>query len=166
LVLVGVTSPYRWFQFLENGDAGSGVFGSMWENAKFSEEYRSQIESNWANPYNIVYNYHKELMFLSALSDRLDGKIKLCYIFGKDTYQKWTFAEEMKDKKFSKFVDFCVSMSPLNNDINPTALTEISGNPETDKKFTKHHAFGHPRIEIHQQYADLVIEKLEQMYSD
>lgn len=166
LVLVGVTSPLRWFQFLENGDTGSGVFGASWETVKFSNEFISQLESNWVNAYNMSYNYYKELVFLSQLSDRLNGQIKLCYIFGKNQFLKHVYASEMKDMNFSKFYDFCASMSLSNNDINPTSFTEISGNPKTDKKFKNHHVFGHPKVEIHEQYANLVIKKLEQLYSD
>ena len=168
LILVGVTSPLRWFQFFEHGDYGNGIFGSnfigsTWE-AKFSNEFKTQIEHNWVNAYNIVYNHCKELMLLSALSDRLDGRIKLCYVFGKDTFLGHLFEREIKDKIFSEFYDMCVSMLPTHNDINPTSLTTLSGNPITD--FENHHVFGHPRIEFHEQYANLVIEKLEQMYSD
>jgi hypothetical protein len=168
LILVGVTSPLRWFQFFETGDFGGGIFGSkftgsVWES-KFSSEFKTQIEHYWVNAYNIVYNYYKELMVLSALSDRLDGRLKLCYVFGKDTFVSYTFKEEMKNKKFSEFYDMCVSMLPTHNEINPTALTVLSGSPITDSE--NHHVFGHPRIKYHEQYANLVIEKLEQMYSD
>ena len=163
LVLVGVTTPFRWFQFFESGDFGGGIFGSMWQ-LKFSDDFTKQIEYNWVNAYNIVYNHCKELMLLSALSDSLDGRIKLCYVFGKDTFLAHTFSEELKTKKFSDFVDFCSSMLSLHHDINPTSLTTLSGNPFIDVE--NHHVFGHPRIEYHEQYANLVIEKLEQMYSD
>ena len=168
LILVGVTSPLRWFQFFEHGDYGNGIFGSKfigstWE-AKFSNEFKTQIEHNWVNAYNIVYTYFKELMVLSALSDRLNGRLKLCYVFGKDSFMPYTFAEEKKDKKFSEFYDMCVSMLPPHHEINTTGLTLLSGSPITDAE--NHHVFGHPRIEYHRQYANLVIEKLEQMYSD
>jgi hypothetical protein len=167
-ILAGVTSPFRWFQFLETGDVGGGIFGSKftestWES-NFSSEFKTQIEHHWVNAYNILYNYYKELMILSTLSDRLDGRIKLCYVFGKDTFLPYTFSEELKTKNFSEFVDLCASMLPSNNEINTTGLTVISGNPITNVK--NHHVFGHPRIESHQKYANLVIEKLEQMYSD
>jgi hypothetical protein len=168
LILVGVTSPLRWFQFFETGDFGGGIFGSkftgsVWE-LKFSNEFKTQIEHHWVNAYNIVYTHFKELMVLSALSDRLGGRLKLCYVFGKDTFVSYTFSEELKKKNFSKFFDMCVSTMPTHNEINPTALTVLSGSPTTDVE--NHHVFGHPRIEYHEQYANLVIEKLEQMYSD
>jgi hypothetical protein len=101
-------------------------------------------------------------MILSALSDSLDGRIKLCYVFGKDIFLTYTFAEELKNKKFCEFYDMCVSTMPIHNEINTIGLTVISGNPITDVK--RHHVFGHPRIESHQKYANLVIEKLEQMF--
>ena len=168
LILVGVTSPLRWFQFFETGDFGGGIFGSkfigsVWES-KFSSEFKTQIEHHWVNAYNIVYTYFKELMILSTLSDRLNGRLKLCYVFGKDTFMSYTFVEEMKDKKFSEFYDMCVSMLPPHHEINTIGLTLLSGDCNTDTE--NHHVFGHPRIEYHEQYANLVIEKLEQMYSD
>lgn len=161
LILVGVTSPYRWFQFFETGDCGSGVFGKSWET-RFNHDYTTQIEHNWVNFYNIAYTHFKELMILSNLSERLDGRIKLCYVFGKDTFLHH-FPKEMKDKKFSEFYNFCVSMVPTCNDIDPTPLVKLPGG--SPRNFSSHHVFGHPRIEYHEQYANLVIEKLEQMYS-
>lgn len=168
LILVGVTSPLRWFQFFENGDCGGGIFGSpyngsTWET-KFPVEYKTQIEQNWVNAHNILYTYLKELMILNALSDRLDGRLKLCYVFGKYAFVSYMFSEEMKQKNFSDFFDLCVSILPTHNDINVMGLTELSGGSVPGGK--NHHVFGHPRIEYHEKYANLVIEKLEQMYYD
>lgn len=158
LVLVGITSPSRWFQFDEKGEKFGGVFGWM-----PISEYSTQLEMNWANPYNIVYSHYKEITFLSDLSDRLNGQIKLCYTFGAPQYITHFYGEELKDSKFAEFFDFSISLLPLHNFIDhENSICEIASwiTPET------HHVFGHPRVQFHEQFSEILIEKLEKMYND
>jgi hypothetical protein len=161
-VLVGVTSPARWFQFFEDGNSGGGVVGMGWKGG-FSEEYIKNLELHWFNAYNIVYNHFKEMAFLSNLSDRLNGQIKLSYAFGAPAYLKHFFKEELKDKKFSEFYDFCVSMCPQHNFIGSQySISELASYRDD----SKHHVFGHPRVQFHEHFANILIKDLEEMYSD
>jgi len=157
LVIVGVTSPARWFQFTDDGGYFGGVFGWMPES-----EYYNHLLHGWANPYNVVYSHYKEIAFLSNLSDRLNQQIKLCYTFGGPDYIKYSYEEELKESKFSEFFDFSSSIFPKHNFIDEVSLCELAMiiKPET------HHVFGHPRIRFHEQFANILIEKMETMYND
>lgn len=162
LVIVGVTSPNRWFQFLENGDEGWGVFGIGW-NTRFNVEYQKKLEEHWFNEYNIIYSHFKELTFLSDLSDRLGGRIKLCYTFGNPDYLKHFLSKELENPNFANFFDFSVKMCPTHNFINlTTSISDLAGWRDD----SKHHVFGHPRVQFHKQFANILIEKMEKMYND
>jgi hypothetical protein len=162
LVLVGITSPNRWFQFYENGRYGGGVFGIAWQK-EFSTTFQEHMEREWANEYNLIYNHFKEITFLSDLSDRLNGQIKLCYAFGAPQYTKHFFKEKLKEKKFSEFFDFCTGMHPHHNFIdNEKSISELAG----WRHDCRHHVFGHPRVQFHEQFANILINKMEKMYND
>ena len=162
LVLVGITSPSRWFQFLEDGDEAWGVFGIGW-NMRFKVEYQKQLEKHWFNAYNIIYSHFKEITFLSDLSDRLGGRIKLCYAFAGPEYLKYFFEEDLQNSRFSDFFNFSVDMCPTHNFLDTTAsISNLAG----WRKDSTHHVFGHPKIQFHEQFANILIEKMEKMYND
>jgi len=159
LVLVGVTSPNRWFQFTDDGEKLGGVFGFLGKD----DEYIRQLELNWANSYNLLFTHNKELTFLSDLSDRLNGQIKLCYAFGTPEYTKHFHTKELKDHKFRQFYNFCGSLCPTHNFIDTTtSISELASWIDP----SKHHVFGHPRVQFHEQFANILIEKMEKLYSD
>jgi len=158
LVLVGITSPSRWFQFTDKGEEFGGVFGFLGK-----DEYVKQLELEWANPYNLMYTHYKEIAFLSDLSDRLNGQIKLCYAFGSPDYLKHFYRSELKEKKFSEFYQFALSLYPRHNFIDhTTSISELASWIEP----TKHHVFGHPRVQFHKIFANMISENLEKMYND
>lgn len=162
LVLVGITSPNRWFQFLENGNEGWGVFGIGW-NMRFNVEYQKKLEEHWFNEYNLIYSHFKELTFLSDLSDRLQGRIKLCYAFGSPEYLKHFLKKELEHPKFAEFFEFSAGMCPTHNFIDDTqSISDLAGWRDD----SKHHVFGHPRVQFHEQFANTLIEKMEKMYND
>lgn len=161
LVIVGITSPTRWFQFTERGTEAWGVFGMGWRN--INPEYQKQLEMHWGNVYNIVYTYFKEIAFLSNLSDRLNGRIKLCYTFGNPDYLRHFFLEELKTSNFRKFFDFSVKVCPTHNFITDNyALTSLAGRRDD----SRYHVFGHPRVQFHEKFANILIERMEEMYND
>ena len=182
LILIGITSPNRWFQFTEKGETFYGVFNRGWTFLRHplaSEKYREELEKNWYNLYNIIYTHYKEMQFLSNLSNNMSKQIKLCYAIGSSSFIKFLFPKELptsllqqlfptlqnteQQSKDSEFFDFCQSLVSHENFLAPDiSLGEITPRNE----FVNHHAFGHPRVEYHKQYANILIEELEKMYND
>ena len=159
LILVGITGPGRWFQFNEGGKTAGGVVGQYsWPNTLL--EYQNQLEQNFFNRHNLLYNHYKELAFISNLSDRLNGQIKMCYAVNSPSQLENIF--HLKEKEFVGFYDFCRSIFPTHNLIDETlCLTELAGR---DRK--NFHPFKHPKVEFHKKFANILIEKMEKMYND
>jgi hypothetical protein len=159
LILIGITSPNRWFQFTRNGKTFYGVMNGGWSrlpHSRVTEKYREELEKNWFNMYNVLYTHHKEILFLSNLSDTMNGQIKMCYALStpKDI-------QSIYEQQDSDFLKFCEKLIPNKNFIYAeNSMSGISGKPE----FSTHHTFGHPRVEIHKKFADLIIEQLEEIY--
>ena len=162
LVLIGATSPARWFQFLEDGHEMGGVLGMSW-SGRVPVNYQTALEENWFNAYNILYDYFKDLLLLSLLSDQHGGQIKLAYAFGTPDYFRFFFAEELKHTKFAKFFDFCCSLVPAHNLLDQQFSISGLAGPRCDER---HHVFGHPRIQFHHQFSQILIKKLEEIYND
>jgi hypothetical protein len=159
LILVGITGPGRWFQYSDNGKTAGGVVGQYsWPNTPL--EYQKQLEQNFFNRHNLMYNHYKELAFISNLSDRLNGQIKMCYAVNSPSMLENIF--HLKEKEFVGFYDFCCSIFPTHNLIEKTVcLTELAGrSPEN------FHPFCHPKVEFHKKFANILIENLEKMYND
>lgn len=167
LIVVGVTSPNRWFQFTSRGFPFYGVFGSGWETLDHSGNslsYIHELEKHWYNLYNVLYSYCKEIQYLSNLSDTMNGQIKLCYAIGTPTFIEHIFSEELKSGgKESDFLKFCNKLIDHKHFLYPEkALPELAG----FRDYSKHHTFGHPRVQYHEQFANVLISELEKMYND
>ncbi len=181
LVLIGITSPNRWFQFTKTGKPFYGVFNRGWtylEHPLATENYRKELEKNWYNVYNLIYTHYKEILFLSNLSNSMNKQIKLCYAIRAPSFIQHLFPTELPqgflrnifpnefsttsdESNESTFFDFCHRLIPYDNFIDPEiSLSELS----SWKDVSKHHAFGHPRVELHKQFADMLINKMEQQY--
>jgi hypothetical protein len=159
LILVGITGPGRWFQYNEDGSTGGGVIGWGWPNTLL--EYQTQLENNFFNKYNLLYNHYKELAFISNLSDTLNGQIKMCYALNSPYHFEIVFRNDLKEKKFAEFYNFCLNICPTHHFLeNTRALNEILG--ITGER----HPFGHPKVKYHKKFANMLIKKLEEMYSD
>lgn len=162
LILVGITSPNRWFQFTHTGNPFYGVMNGGWsklKHARATEKYREELENNWFNMYNILYSHNKEILFLSNLSDTMNGQIKMCYALAATPKDMLSCYE----KQDSEFVSFCDKLVPNKHFLYAEdSMSGISGKQD----YSTHHMFGHPRVESHIKFANILIEKLEEMYSD
>lgn len=160
LLLVGITSPNRWFQFLPDGGDVCGIFSHPWHH-KLNRDYAESVEKHWANVYNIVYSYFKEIAFLSDLSDTLNGRIKLCYAFGTPSYFREQFSEELTDEKFKDFFEFCFGLVPNHNIIDEhNSICELAMQFFGESQ----HVFGHPKVRFHEKFANILIENLSTIY--
>jgi hypothetical protein len=98
LVLIGITSPNRWFQFTKTGKPFYGVFNRGWtylEHPLATENYRKELEKNWYNVYNLIYTHYKEILFLSNLSNSMNKQIKLCYAIRAPSFIQHLFPTEL-----------------------------------------------------------------------
>lgn len=158
LILVGITGPGRWFQYNEDGKTGGGVVGWGWHDTP--QDYQTQLETNYFNKYNLFYTHFKEIAFISNLSDRLNGRIQLCYCHYGPWYLEHIFYKELKKEKFAKFYDFCYNICPPHNFLDTRqALAEMV------EITAKRHPFGHPTVKYHKDFADILIKKLEKKYA-
>jgi hypothetical protein len=158
LILVGITSPNRWFQFTHAGKQFYSVMNGGWSRLKHlvPEKYREELEKNWFNMYNIVYSHNKEILFLSNLSDTMNEQIKLCYalVAPKDILSSY-------QEQDSEFLSFCDKLVPNKHFLYAEdSLSGISGKQD----YSTHHMFGHPRSESHEKFANILIERLEEIY--
>ena len=108
----------------------------------------------------------------------MNKQIKLCYAIRAASYIRHLFPEELPEsfirklfpselpsdgteRNESSFFEFCDKMIPYENFLETeTSLGEIAG----WKDSSRHYAFGHPRVEFHQQFANILIDKLETIY--
>lgn len=167
LILVGLPAPARWFQYKDDGSLVYGVLGSSWINSQnFDPMYQQQVEQYFFNNHNMFYNYCKDIAFLSLLSDKLNSRIKICCAMITEERNRKFYREELKQKHFNKHFNMCFDIAKLSNHyISETDCLWPDGEAAVIGPFT-HHIFGHPRVQFHEKFANDLIVKLEQMYSD
>ena len=164
LILIGLTSPSRWFQFDDHGYAHYGVVGVRWKS--FDATWQQQIEKNWFNIFNMMHNYMKTIRMFSHESDLNNHQIKLCHAFCFPGMIRSLLREELElnvDDMFGKndFFDSHLKMIPNHNFLNDTTcIADLAAKGEG----ISHHTFGHPTIKYHKIFAELQIEELEKNY--
>ena len=164
LVLFGLTSPARWFQFTNLGHEFYGVVTHPWVGIE--PEYKDQLLKNWFNSYNIIHTYSKTVTFLSHESDLNNGQIKMCYAYMCPDKLRRHLLPELETDHAKDFYDNLMKMYPRHNFLNEdTCISTLAETHYTDGEQT-HHAFGHPVIKYQQQFANILIEKMEKMYND
>ena len=164
LILVGLPAPARWFQYMDDGTSVYGVFGHPWINSKgLDPMYQQQIEQHFFNNHNMFYNYCKDIAFLSLLSDKLNSRIKICCAMITEERNREFYREELTQQHFNKHFNMCFDIAKLSNHyISETDCLWPKGEIKPDT----HYIFGHPRVQYHEKFANSLIEKLEEMYSD
>ena len=164
LILVGLPAPARWFQYKNDGTSVYGVFGHPWINSRdIDPMYQQQVEQHFFNNHNMFYNYCKDIAFLSLLSDKLNSRINLCCAMITEERNREFYREELKQQHFNDHFNMCFDIAKLSNHyISETDCLWPKGEIKPDT----HHIFGHPRGEFHEQFANNMIKKLEEMYND
>jgi len=158
LVLFGLTSPARWHQFTNQGDEIFGVAAHPWSGV--DPEFQKSFIDNWFNSYNMSFNYAKTITFISNQSDLNDNNIKLCYAFITPKTYKYSVLDQLSDKRANDFFEMTMNMYPKHNFLfDDICLYDLTSDPKIEGK--KFHAFGHPKIQFHEQFANILIEKIE-----
>ena len=76
------------------------------------------------------------------------------------------YREELTQQHFNDHFNMCFDIAKLSN--HYISETDCLW-PEGEAGFinpASHHIFGHPRVQYHEQFANILIKKLEEMYSD
>jgi hypothetical protein len=158
-IVVGVTSPTRWFQFDSSGQPVLTVFG---HGGSIPCTLERELEAHWVNLYNVIYTHTKELLFLSNLSDNMNGQIKLCFTLGSPSFVKHQLRADLQENEKSLFFEFCEKLVPPHHFLDlEVALCELAGIID----YKTHHTFSHPRVHIHKKFANSLIKGIDRMYS-
>lgn len=153
LVLVGVTSMFRWFQFNHSGKELTWVFGYPIGNI---DQYNNVLIENYVNDYNILWTYYMHLNYLEMLSKQRNN-IKLFHALApfsrersftiKDENLEPSFRETIDSFKFTSFLNFDHGLAEVYSHLPPEEVT---------------HGYGHPKVDIHKEFANLLYAWIEE----
>ena len=149
LIVVGITSPQRWFWFRENAVPLSPNFGFApdWPSQSFHDEFIKTV----GNDYFILYNLYQSMKYLDMLSDRLDGRLVMQFVHHPaNDYVEWMNVSE----------DFRFMFNSHNNfksivDVNYSFGNIINWDADT-------HGFCHPKADFHKQFGHNLAVKFSQ----
>lgn len=153
LVLVGVTSMYRWFQFSEDGKEMTWVLGNAYKQI---EEFNNSLIKHYINDYNILWNYHLNLNYLEFLAKEKQN-IKLFHALApfsqektfniKEETLRTDFRNMINSFKFTSFLDPEKGLAQLYSHI-----------PEEEAT----HGYGHPKVKYQKEFANLLYAWIEE----
>ena len=153
LIIVGITSPHRWFYLNENGEPQRPIMGYHWNWP--SESFHKEFVLEIYNTYFIAYNFYNSMNYLDMLSDKLNGRILLQPVHNAIDGHLRNFEKEL-DPDFLKLV---TTMRDFKSILDPAySFSEL-----VDWKNTNDcHGGNHPKEYIHQIFAKHLAEKLSQ----
>lgn len=157
LVLIGATSMDRFLHFSDRAKDGWPIAATpiigcpwLWPTEKFHNDFVEHI----ADDYFILFNYYSTLKYLELLSEQQGGRILVQFIH-----------QTMRD-----YISFLSSktlqerfMQMVNSTDNFKSIIDHDmafGNLVTWDDETQVHGFYHLHIETHEQFADLIVDKL------
>lgn len=153
LVLVGITSMFRWFQFNHSGKELTWVFGHPISNIN---NYNNVLIQNYVNDYNILWTYYLHLNYLEMLSKEKPN-IKLFHALTpfsrersfliEDENLESSFRETIDSFKFTCFLNFDHGLAEVYSHLPPEQVT---------------HGYGHPKVKIQQEFANLLYAWIEE----
>jgi hypothetical protein len=151
LIIVGITSPNRWFYLDEKGEPQRPIMGYHWNWP--SESFHKEFVLEIYNTYFIAYNFYNSMRYLDMLSDKLNGRILLQPVHNSIYSYLRDFGKEL-DADFLKLI---TTMKDFKSFID----AEYSFSGILDWKNTNEsHGGGHPKEPFHQKFANHVAEKL------
>ena len=156
LVIVGLTSMFRWFQFSNKGQEMSWVFSS--EMCGMPQLNESLVEY-YVTPQNIIWNYHLYLNYMQMLADKRKN------IFAVNAIAPFSseiaFTSSLQDAKLSK--DFTKTLDGFEY---PFLLNPKYGMGQIYAHLPKEeatHGYGHPKVKYHKEFAKLVAEWIDRL---
>lgn len=152
LVLVGLTSMYRWFQFDNKGNEHSWVLSySLDKTAKFNDA----LVNYYVNDYNIVWLYYYNLNYLQMLSER-HPNIKMIHAISPFSSEKEFLIDntQLKDD-FKRTIDSFEIKNIINKKSGMADLYSHLSKEEAT------HGWGHPKIIYQKEFANLLYNLIE-----
>lgn len=150
LIIVGVTCPTR-FSTLSNRDNHMVTRMLAYEKPFWpSKQIHEFMVRTWGTDNNIIWEHAKHLKHLDLLSDSLGGRIKMVTtVFSWEHLLQHSYPNRMSwltDIQFKHLMGRDVSFSITYGD---TPYREVS------------HGWGHPKVDYHIKFADLVYDMLK-----
>ena len=151
LVIVGLTSMYRWFQFSNKGHEMSWVFSS--EMCGMPQLNESLVE-HYVTSQNIIWNYHVYLNYMQMLADKRKNIFAINAIapFSSEI----AFTTSLQNTTLS--ADFTKTLDGFQYPfiLNPTyGMGQIYAHLPKEEAT---HGYGHPKVKYHKEFAKLVVE--------
>lgn len=151
LVLVGLTSMYRWFQFDREGHELSWVFAYT----KDAHDLNDKLVEYYVNEYNIIWQYYMHMNYLEMLAEKYDN-IKILHAISPFSEEKEFNIRNKKMKHdFKTFIDSFKFKSLLNEKYGMGQLyTHLPKKEAT-------HGWGHPKVKYQKEFANLLYSWIE-----
>jgi len=156
LVIVGLTSMFRWFQFSRSGYEMSWVFNT---DLSGIPELNQSLVEHYVTPQNIIWNYHLCLNYMQMLADKRKN------IFAVNAISPFSseiaFTTSMQNAVFPP--DFT---KMLNGFEYPFLLNSKYGMGQIYAHLPKEeatHGYGHPKVKYHKEFAKLVAEWIDRL---
>jgi hypothetical protein len=154
LVLVGLTSMYRWFHMNHAGNEHSWVFNTT---TKHKNPLYDELVEYYVNPYNICWEYHKCLTYMQMLSEK---RKNIWAINAISPYSvEYTHDLSKLNKDFTKTINNMSINYPFI--LQPEyGMTDIYKHLPTEEVT---HGWGHPKVKYHQEYAKILAEVIRDL---
>ena len=141
LIIIGQWDYYRWFWINNNNEPQTPTIGGSdlrWPSKNFHNEFLLHL----SNKNNLLFNWFTGIKYIDMLSDRLNGRLlqQLCHSLKDDIYYS-------KIKQFDSFIDCEFSFDNI-----------VDWNDST-----KLHCFGHPTVDLHQQFANHIYATIKRL---
>ncbi len=147
-IIVGITSPYRFFYLGERKEEITQVF-SFRETWLDTNLYDALIDT-YANDLNIMYNYLKDIKYLDDLASlRFRGRMILVpTVLSLDSWKKNCSAY----KPYLPWLDDIIFENLILEDYSLSNVQE--------ELRLKPHGWQHPRYEVHQKFSQVIYDEL------
>ena len=158
LVIVGLTSLYRWFQFDDTGQERAWVLTSEYPDIA---EFNQKLVEYYANPQNVLWYYQLHLNYMQMLADKRKNIFAVHAIspFSVEVIsrihptQQWNNADPKAFKSdFLKTIDSFKYPFILNHDYGMGKLYAHLPKEEAT------HGYGHPKLKYQKEFANIIAD--------
>lgn len=156
LVMVGLTSMFRWFQFSEHGNEMSWVFNTEFAGIpKFNES----LVEHYVTQQNILWNFHFNLNYMQMLAEKRKNIFAINVITPLFNGVEYKSLEEntLLPPEFNKTIDGFQYPFLLNPKYGMDQMFKHLPSNEAS------HGFGHPKVKYHKEFAKLIVEMIDRL---
>lgn len=156
LVIVGLTSMFRWFQFSRKGDELSWVFNTEMSGL---QELNEKLLEYYVTPQNIIWTYHLYLNYMQMLADKRKNIFAINAISPFSAESSFTAKNEGVElsPEFNKTIDGFQYPFILNPNYGMGQIYAHLPKEEAT------HGYGHPKVKYHKEFAKLVANWIDRL---